>query len=44
MTRAPHVGEKAPDSLVLDAAGEEVRLSGFWQEKPAILAFLRHFG
>jgi len=44
MTPAPQVGGKAPDPLVLDAAGEEVRLSGFWRERPAILAFLRHFG
>jgi hypothetical protein len=44
MTPAPQVGERAPDPLVLDAGGEEVRLSGFWQERPAILAFLRHFG
>jgi peroxiredoxin len=44
MARALKVGEKAPDPAVLDAGGEEVRLSGFWHERPAILAFLRHFG
>jgi hypothetical protein len=38
------VGDQAPDSVVLDAKGQEVRFSQFWQESPILLSFLRHFG
>ena len=38
------IGDNAPDPLVLDASGSEIALSSFWRERPAILAFLRHFG
>ena len=38
------VGAAAPDPGVLDASGSEIALSSFWIERPAILAFLRHFG
>jgi hypothetical protein len=29
---------------VLDEAGHEVVLGTLWQDQPAILAFVRHFG
>jgi len=38
------LGERAPDPLVLTTEGQEVRLSTFWERRPAVLAFLRHFG
>ncbi|MGH2711415.1 MAG: hypothetical protein ACRDH9_09460 [Actinomycetota bacterium] len=38
------VGDRAPDPKVLDTAGREIPLSRSWEERPAILAFLRHFG
>ena len=38
------VGDRAPDPPVLTTDGDEVRLSSFWEERPAVLAFLRHFG
>jgi hypothetical protein len=37
-------GDPAPDPLVLDPTGREVALSGHWRDRPAVLAFLRHFG
>ena len=27
-----------------DWQGESVRLGSFWEERPAVLVFLRHFG
>jgi peroxiredoxin len=38
------VGDPAPDVTVLDTRGQEVALSVFWRERPAVLVFLRHFG
>jgi hypothetical protein len=38
------VGDHAPDPVVLDTRGVEVRLSTTWADRPAVLAFLRHFG
>ncbi len=29
---------------VLDAKGESVPLASLWKDKPAVLAFVRHFG
>ncbi len=37
-------GDAAPDGLALDANGQEVALSSFWNEGPILLTFLRHFG
>ena len=44
MRSVPQVGDPAPDPEVQDATGGKVRLSTFWRGRPAILAFLRHFG
>jgi peroxiredoxin len=38
------VGDPAPDPNVRDRYGAEVSLSRTWAERPAVLAFLRHFG
>jgi peroxiredoxin len=37
-------GEPAPDVTLLDESGKKVTLVSFWQEKPTLLVFLRHFG
>ncbi len=34
----------APDAEVKTTAGETIRLSSLWSEKPLLLAFTRHFG
>jgi hypothetical protein len=40
--------ERVPGDLgrarVLTPAGETVDVADFWKEKPAVLAFVRHFG
>jgi hypothetical protein len=41
---APGVGDPAPDSVLWDPDGEEVALSSFWRERPALVVFLRHWG
>ena len=43
---APAVGGAAPDLLLRDAAGADVRLSDLWHAAPKALAlvFVRHFG
>ena len=38
------VGERALDVRVIDARGREVILSTFWQDRPAVAVFLRHYG
>jgi peroxiredoxin len=37
-------GDYAPDAVLEDAAGRQVRLSDFWRTRPTVLVFLRHFG
>lgn len=37
-------GEPAPDPVVRELSGDEVRLSSAWQEGRAALVFLRYFG
>jgi hypothetical protein len=50
MTTAPatladrDVGRALAGATVLDEAERPVRLGSFWTERPAVLAFLRHFG
>ena len=38
------VARKLKSIAVLDPAGKSVRLGRTWQKKPAVLAFVRHFG
>jgi len=40
----PQVGDPAPDLELPDTSGRKRRLSDFWQAKPALVLFLRHFG
>ena len=38
------VGDRAPDPTVINPQDREVQLSSFWRDRPAVLAFIRHFG
>ncbi len=40
----PEVGDPAPDALLVDLDHTEVRLSRLWNERPAVVVFLRYFG
>lgn len=37
-------GRPAPDAVLEDADGHDVRLSDLWRAGPSVLVFLRHFG
>lgn len=39
-----HFNQLAPDLILKDINGKDVRLSALWQKKPLLLAFTRHFG
>lgn len=43
-TPAFPMGAKAPDATLLNLEGKQVTLSSFWEARPTILAFIRHFG
>ena len=43
-TRAPERADQLAAVVLERAAGGEVRLGGYWRERPAVLAFLRHYG
>ena len=44
-TESPlQVGDAAPGFELPDASGELVSLDSFWQEKPALILFWRHYG
>jgi hypothetical protein len=36
--------ERLADVVLRSDAGDRVRLGDLWRERPAVLAFLRHFG
>jgi len=38
------VGDDAPDFGLLDSQGKHVKLSSFWDGKPALILFWRHYG
>jgi peroxiredoxin len=38
------VGQQAPDFDAMTTSGREVKLSGYWHDKPVVAVFLRHFG
>lgn len=42
--RRPTPGEAAPDVELRDDAGQPVRLSVLWRERPLVLLFVRHLG
>ncbi len=44
-TKVPlQAGDTAPDFELLDSSGKKVKLSSFWNEKPVLILFWRHYG
>ena len=41
---APARADELADIVLQDSNGEEVRLGSLWEERPAVLVFLRHYG
>ena len=41
---APQTADALADVVLQDADGEDVRLGLLWDERPAVLVFLRHYG
>jgi len=39
-----HVGDPAPDLVLLDGDEREVSLSSLWKRAPLVVIHLRHFG
>lgn len=44
MDKAVGVGGAAPDFVYATGEGARERLAQYWQERPALLLWLRHFG
>jgi hypothetical protein len=42
--RAPDDASGLADVVVRDLDGREVRLGALWEDGPAVLVFLRHYG
>jgi len=38
------VGDTVPEATLLNESGQKVTLSSFWQQKPTLFAFIRHYG
>lgn len=38
------INAPAPDALVYNEAGQQVKLSSLWENGPTLLVFVRHFG
>jgi hypothetical protein len=43
-TRPPKDASGLAGLVVKDLEGAEVRLGSFWEDGPAVLVFLRHYG
>ena len=41
---APARADELADIVLQDSNGDEVRLGSLWEERPAVLVFLRHYG
>lgn len=44
MTERLAPGDPAPDVTLYSTSGDVVRTAELWAERPAVVAFLRHFG
>jgi hypothetical protein len=42
--RPPHDSSGLADQLVKDRDGSDVRVGSFWEDGPAVLVWLRHYG
>jgi len=43
-TSAPEDASRLADLVVKDLDGDDVTLGSFWEDGPAVLVFLRHYG
>ena len=43
-TSAPERADELADVVLEDADGKSTRLGELWQDRPAVLVFLRHYG
>jgi hypothetical protein len=41
---APARADALADVVLQDSNGDDVRLGSMWEERPAVLVFLRHYG
>ena len=41
---APERADELEDVVLQDSAGEDVRLGSLWEDRPAGVVFLRHYG
>jgi hypothetical protein len=41
---APDRADELQDIVLQDSEGSDVRLGSLWDERPAVLVFLRHYG
>jgi hypothetical protein len=41
---APARADELADLVLQDSNGADVRLGSLWEERPAVLVFLRHYG
>ena len=42
--QAPERADELADIVLQDSNGADVRLGSLWEERPAVLVFLRHYG
>jgi len=43
-TNPPAHARDLEDVVLTDDTGQEVRLGDLWEDRPAVLVFLRHYG
>jgi hypothetical protein len=41
---APERADELADIVLQDSAGEDVRLGSLWEDRAAVVVFLRHYG
>lgn len=39
-----NLSKRLADVVLPDASGREIRLGSLWDNKPAVIVFLRHYG
>ena len=44
MSRTDDLARRLADITALDLEGESTRLGSFWEDRPTVLVFVRHFG
>ena len=42
--RELNIGDRAPEAIVFDGAGQTIHLREVWAGKPTLICFLRYFG